>query len=206
MPNVKPLSKLGGVVVEGIDLSKPLAEAEAAALRDAFEREGLLIVKGQSLSKQGLVDASYVFGEPEIHPLVNAIDREHPDLFEGKSRETWPRPPDDGITIGKSGEIGTELFHAPTELEGGGEGASRLERGRRWRIDGLAAIAEIEIALVEMSRDFERLRTREAFEPARAFDEGDDIALRDGRDEVMGGELVEHRTPRSNGGAEGPSV
>ena len=120
MFTTKPLSDAGGVIVEGIDLSKPLADQEAAALREAFDREGLLVLKGQSLTKQTLVDATYVFGEPEIHPLVNSIDREHPELLvistHGRDGDVAPEDPDE--LIGRI-EWHTDLAYTPTPNRGG---------------------------------------------------------------------------------------
>lgn len=50
MPEFAPLSAVVGASVAGIDLRRPIGDAAAAALRDAFARYSVLCVRGQRLS------------------------------------------------------------------------------------------------------------------------------------------------------------
>lgn len=77
----RSLSKAAGVVVSSIDLGQPLTPEDRAQLNDLLNQHGLLVLKQQSLSKQQLVAASYNFGELEIHPHTNSIDREVPEIL-----------------------------------------------------------------------------------------------------------------------------
>ena len=68
MPEFAPLSAVVGASVAGIDLRRPIGDAAAAALRDAFAKYSVLCVRGQRLSATeharfvdafGPVDAGY---------------------------------------------------------------------------------------------------------------------------------------------------
>ena len=50
MPEFAPLSSVVGASVAGIDLRRPIGDAAARALRDAFARHSVLCVRGQRLS------------------------------------------------------------------------------------------------------------------------------------------------------------
>lgn len=97
-----PLSDACGVILDGIDLSRPLGEQERAHLRRLFDDEGLLLLRGQALTKQQLVAATYALGEPEIHPLKNAIDREAPEILilSTHGRDGDVPPEDDEAFVG----------------------------------------------------------------------------------------------------------
>ena len=57
-----PLPAAGGFRIEGVDLARPLAAAEAAELRDLFANHGLLVFPGQDLTPDQQVDAVSNFG------------------------------------------------------------------------------------------------------------------------------------------------
>lgn len=68
MPEFAPLSSVVGASVAGIDLRRPIGDAAAGALREAFARHSVLCVRGQRLSATeharfvdvfGPVDAGY---------------------------------------------------------------------------------------------------------------------------------------------------
>jgi taurine dioxygenase len=62
------LSPVFGFEVRGLDLSKPLADADAARLRRAFNHGSLLVFRGQKLDEAALVAVSRQFGELEPPP------------------------------------------------------------------------------------------------------------------------------------------
>jgi taurine dioxygenase len=70
-----------GVEVSGVDLREPLDATTQQALRDAYDEYGIVVFHDQTLTKQQLVTASCTFGELEIHPLSNAIDKEVPEIL-----------------------------------------------------------------------------------------------------------------------------
>ena len=82
---ITSLSEHTGAEVRGIDLTRPVAPEAAAALNDAFVKHSVLVVRGQSLSPQRLLDAVALLGQvfrqhntkfaipecPQIHYLSN---------------------------------------------------------------------------------------------------------------------------------------
>jgi len=70
-----------GAEISGVDLSRPAAPELSRALMDAYNEYGLVVIRDQTLTKQQLVEASRSFGELEIHPLANAIDKEVPEIL-----------------------------------------------------------------------------------------------------------------------------
>lgn len=58
-----------GVEAQGVDASMPLAAATAQALRAAFERHRVLLLRDQKLAPAAHVAFSRLFGELEIHVL-----------------------------------------------------------------------------------------------------------------------------------------
>jgi alpha-ketoglutarate-dependent taurine dioxygenase len=67
--NVLPASPLIGAEIEGVDLTLPVDEATAQALREAFWTHKILVFRGQNLSPLQHVAAVQIFDEPFDHPL-----------------------------------------------------------------------------------------------------------------------------------------
>jgi len=76
----RPLSPAGGVEVVGFDLASAASTELRAQLVKLFNAHGLLFFGGQNMTKQALVDASRIFGEPEVHLLGLNNDREIPEI------------------------------------------------------------------------------------------------------------------------------
>jgi alpha-ketoglutarate-dependent taurine dioxygenase len=66
---IHPASPLIGAEIEGVDLTRPVAEATAGALRDALWTYKVLVFRNQNLSPLQHVDAVRIFDEPFDHPL-----------------------------------------------------------------------------------------------------------------------------------------
>ncbi|MGH3250412.1 MAG: TauD/TfdA dioxygenase family protein, partial [Trebonia sp.] len=66
---IRPASPLIGAEIEGIDFTRPVDEATATALREAFWAHKILVFRGQNLSPLQHVAAVRVFDEPFDHPL-----------------------------------------------------------------------------------------------------------------------------------------
>lgn len=60
---IKPASPVLGAIVTGVDLARPLDAATAAALRSAFEEHLVVLIRGQRLTQQQLVEAVSWLGE-----------------------------------------------------------------------------------------------------------------------------------------------
>ncbi len=73
---VNPLSESTGVSVTGVDLSRPQSASETRELNALFDRHGLIVFRDQKLTKQQLLDATHIFGGPELDPPVTARDPE----------------------------------------------------------------------------------------------------------------------------------
>jgi alpha-ketoglutarate-dependent taurine dioxygenase len=66
---VRPASPRIGAEIEGVDLTKPVDETTAAALREAFWAHKVLVFRAQHLSPLEHVAAIQIFDEPFDHPL-----------------------------------------------------------------------------------------------------------------------------------------
>jgi taurine dioxygenase len=78
----RPLNGDFGVEALGVDASAPLDQATADALRTAFERHRVLVLRGQRLPPAAHVAFSRHFGELEIHVLDEYHKAEYPEIFE----------------------------------------------------------------------------------------------------------------------------
>ena len=94
---VRRLSDAGGVEVEGVDLSKPTPEQNAAVKR-LYDEYGLVVFSGQKLSKQQLVDSGAAFGGTMIDPPATVRDPEVAGIVVISTRGTTgnvvPKDPD----------------------------------------------------------------------------------------------------------------
>lgn len=71
-----------GVEALGVDASRPLDAATVAALRSAFDRHRILVLRAQRLSPEAHIAFSRHFGELEIHVLDEYHKDRHPEIFE----------------------------------------------------------------------------------------------------------------------------
>src|SRR6202045_4571336 len=60
---VKPLSPACGAEISGVDLSKPLSEAEVAAIKDAWGKHLVLVFRGQKVSQDDQLRFASYFGD-----------------------------------------------------------------------------------------------------------------------------------------------
>ncbi len=77
---VRALSPLGGIEVEGVDLSRPQSPTESRALAALYDEHGLVVFRGQSMTKQQLVKAAIPFGGPMIDVPGAALHAEAPGI------------------------------------------------------------------------------------------------------------------------------
>ena len=60
---VRPLSEACGAEISGVDLSKPLSEAEVAAIKDAWGKHLVLVFRGQKVSQEDQLRFAAYFGD-----------------------------------------------------------------------------------------------------------------------------------------------
>jgi taurine dioxygenase len=103
---IKNLDAALGAEVSGIDLSKPLAQAEAAAIEEAWRKRLVIVVHGQTLTDPELLAFSAHFGEldppgpnpygepflksfPEINVISNVVEGGKPIGNLGDGEAVW---------------------------------------------------------------------------------------------------------------------
>jgi taurine dioxygenase len=108
----RPLNGEFGVEALGVDASVPLHSATACALREAFERHRILVLRGQRLPPAAHIAFSRHFGELEIHVLDEYHKAEYPEIFElsnigpdGKPNAVHP-------------DLGTLFWHTDASWQG----------------------------------------------------------------------------------------
>lgn len=111
--DVTPISPVLGGIVRGVDLSKPIDENTASALRDAWHRHGVLFFRDQVMTDDQQLAAATVFGSPEEFrfsppvrddlPLVHIIHEEGARRGAGvaiwHSDATWMEKPPIGTML-----------------------------------------------------------------------------------------------------------
>lgn len=90
---VKPLSKAVGVIVSGIDASRPQDDATRKELRDLYSEYGLLLFRDQQLTPEQHIAFSRIFSELDIHPFEQVRLEGYPEIIELSNRRN-PVPPD----------------------------------------------------------------------------------------------------------------
>lgn len=78
-----------GAEVSGIDLSKPLSEADAAALEQAHARYEVLVFRDQPLSAEQFMAFGRRFGRLSVHPF-SPNDKANPELILFRNDENTP--------------------------------------------------------------------------------------------------------------------
>ncbi|HWA30207.1 MAG TPA: TauD/TfdA family dioxygenase [Rhizomicrobium sp.] len=66
--SLDPLTPVIGAVVQGVDLSKPLSNAQAAEIREAFNAYHVLVFRDQVLTAEDHKRFGRLFGKLHVHP------------------------------------------------------------------------------------------------------------------------------------------
>jgi len=78
----RPLSYALGAEMIGVDLNKPLSGADFATIHRAFLDHGVLLLRGQKISREQHIAFSHRFGELDRHDsLPRDRHPEHPELL-----------------------------------------------------------------------------------------------------------------------------
>lgn len=105
LPVVKPLGGALGAEVSNVDLSRPLSEAQFAAIEQAFVRHLVLVFRDQPLTDEQQLAFARRFGDLEGH--INTPTRH--ERYEKVQVFSNVRP--DGSTLGVHPELGTLVWH-----------------------------------------------------------------------------------------------
>jgi taurine dioxygenase len=99
---IRSLSDVGGVEVEGVDLSRPQTPQESRELADLYDRHGLVVFRDQKLTKPQVIGACAPFGGAMIDVPGAARDPDVPGIIMLSTR--GPKgdvlPDDDAALIG----------------------------------------------------------------------------------------------------------
>ncbi|HEY0286729.1 MAG TPA: TauD/TfdA family dioxygenase [Pseudomonas sp.] len=79
--DVRPLDAALGAEVLGLDLSRPLNDADLARIHRAYLDHGLLILRDQRITPEQQIDFSRHFGTLQIHVLKQFLLANHPEVF-----------------------------------------------------------------------------------------------------------------------------
>ncbi len=104
-----PFSGALGAEVQGIDLTAPLSELEANALREALCRHGVLCLRDQKLSRESQLEFARRFGEPDLHPIANGME-EYPEMIRVLS------PAGESAFFGTSWHTDNSFFERPSAI------------------------------------------------------------------------------------------
>jgi taurine dioxygenase len=78
---VNPLSPMIGAEIDGVDLSKPLSNAQFDDIHTAFLKHHVIFFRDQSLTPEQHIAFGKRFGTLNIHPYVKGM-KDHPEILE----------------------------------------------------------------------------------------------------------------------------
>ena len=76
-----PISGALGAEVSGLDLSVKLSNSQTSELYEAFLKHRVLFFREQTLSANGLLKFSKIFGEPTVYPFIQGLS-DVPEVIE----------------------------------------------------------------------------------------------------------------------------
>jgi taurine dioxygenase len=88
-----------GAEVTGVDLRRPLADAQFAALGDALVEHELIIFRGQEIASEHLLALGRRFGKLTVHPFAPNEGKDAPELIKFRNDEKTP-------------PFGTDVWHS----------------------------------------------------------------------------------------------
>ena len=84
---VKPLTKILGAEVTGVDLSKPIDPETKRALNDAWIKHAVLVIRDQNLTPPQFADAARLFGDILEQQVKKFVLPDHPEVGTISSRD-----------------------------------------------------------------------------------------------------------------------
>ena len=77
----RPLAPAFGVEIEGVDLSQALDDTVFAAIREAWLRHKVILLRGQVLEETDILRFGRHFGELEIHVRTDTASKDHREIL-----------------------------------------------------------------------------------------------------------------------------
>jgi alpha-ketoglutarate-dependent taurine dioxygenase len=108
---IRPLSRVMGGEVHGVDLSQPLDEASFGGIRQAFHRHLLLVFPEQRIDEAQQVAFSRRFGELQIHVLDQYRHPQFPEIY------VLSNVARSGTTTGEHPDKGTLVWHSDLSFQ-----------------------------------------------------------------------------------------
>ena len=146
--DLHPVTPLTGAEIRGLDLSRPLDSATVREVREALTRYLVLFFPGQNLTPDEHAAFGRQFGElTEAHPILPALDVEHPEVLPIDSRANKSAFWHTDVTFMNTPPMGS-ILHAVELPDVGGDtlwvnlqaAYDRLAAPLRDLCDGLTAI------------------------------------------------------------------
>lgn len=78
---VRKLADAMGAEIRGVDLARPLPDADFAVIRRALVDYGVIVLRGQDLPPDRHIAFTTRFGDPDIHPLTQFHLPGHPEIL-----------------------------------------------------------------------------------------------------------------------------
>lgn len=79
--SIHPFDTALGAEVRGLDLSRPIEEADFAVVEEAYRTRSVLLFRSQKLTPEQHIEFSRRFGKLEIHVLDQWRHSEHPEIL-----------------------------------------------------------------------------------------------------------------------------
>lgn len=111
-----PILPKFGAEISGVDISKPLSEADARAVLDAMNQWGICVYRNTGLDDDSHIAFSRLFGHLELAPTVKGRKRRfsHPELFDaGNLDANGDIIRDENIQLHKKGD---RLWHTDSSF------------------------------------------------------------------------------------------
>jgi taurine dioxygenase len=79
-----------GAEIGGVDLRRPLSDAQFSAIEDALVEHELIIFRNQDITSDNLMDLGRRFGELTVHPFAPNEGKNAPELIKFRNDEKTP--------------------------------------------------------------------------------------------------------------------
>lgn len=79
--DIRPTGAPVGAEITGVDLSRPIADADFARIAVAYAQYGVLLFRGQKLTGEQLVAITSRFGAPHVYPFADHAHPAHPEIL-----------------------------------------------------------------------------------------------------------------------------
>jgi alpha-ketoglutarate-dependent taurine dioxygenase len=118
--DVRPVTPVIGAEIHGLNLSLPLEPGTVAAIRAALGRHLVLFFPGQDLSPEQHAHFGRQFGElTEAHPILPALDPDHPQVLPIDSRHNKSAFWHTDVTFMSTPPMGSILYAVEMPESGG---------------------------------------------------------------------------------------